>query len=116
MDDQPTFAFFGRRTELDAQAKLSGDVLLKILKMGGGAGRSGFFGFVLGTLFDGAFEIAHGKALENDQIREPFLLESSIPGIFAAGDVRHFSVKRIASAVGEGAMAVQFVHQYRASL
>src|SRR5438445_2631777 len=43
--------------------------------------------------------------------REPFLLESSIPGIFAAGDVRHFSVKRIASAVGEGAMAVQFVHQ-----
>jgi thioredoxin reductase (NADPH) len=48
--------------------------------------------------------------------REPFLLESSIPGIFAAGDVRHFSVKRIASAVGEGAMAVQFVHQYRAGL
>ena len=48
--------------------------------------------------------------------RDPFLLESSIPGIFAAGDVRHASVKRIASAVGEGAMAVQFVHQYRAQL
>jgi len=48
--------------------------------------------------------------------REPFLLESSMPGVFCAGDVRWASVKRIASAVGEGAMAVQFVHQYRAGL
>jgi thioredoxin reductase (NADPH) len=48
--------------------------------------------------------------------REPFLLESSVPGVFAAGDVRGRSVKRIASAVGEGSMAVQFVHQYLASL
>jgi len=48
--------------------------------------------------------------------RDRFLLESSMPGVFAAGDVRHRSVKRIASAVGEGAMAVQFVHQYLASL
>jgi thioredoxin reductase (NADPH) len=39
-----------------------------------------------------------------------------MPGVFAAGDVRHRSVKRIASAVGEGAMAVQFVHQYLAGL
>jgi thioredoxin reductase (NADPH) len=39
-----------------------------------------------------------------------------MPGVFAAGDVRHRSVKRIASAVGEGAMAVQFVHQYMAQL
>lgn len=46
--------------------------------------------------------------------REPYLLETSVPGIFAAGDVRHHSVKRIASAVGEGSMAVQFVHQYLA--
>jgi thioredoxin reductase (NADPH) len=44
--------------------------------------------------------------------RDPFLLEASVPGIFAAGDVRQRSVKRIASAVGEGSMAVQFVHQY----
>jgi thioredoxin reductase (NADPH) len=44
--------------------------------------------------------------------REPFLLETSRPGVFAAGDVRSGSVKRIASAVGEGAMAVQFVHEY----
>ena len=48
--------------------------------------------------------------------REPFLLESSMPGVFCAGDVRQRSVKRIASAVGEGAMAVQFVHQYLAGL
>jgi thioredoxin reductase (NADPH) len=48
--------------------------------------------------------------------REPFLLESSLPGLFAAGDVRHDSVKRIASAVGEGAMAVALVHRYLAQL
>jgi len=44
--------------------------------------------------------------------RAPFLLETSRPGVFAAGDVRSGSVKRVASAVGEGAMAVQFVHEY----
>lgn len=46
--------------------------------------------------------------------REPFLLETSMPGVFAAGDVRYGSVKRVASAVGEGSAAVQFVHQYLA--
>ena len=46
--------------------------------------------------------------------RDPFLLETSMPGVFAAGDVRHGSVKRAATAVGEGAIAVQFVHQYLA--
>lgn len=44
--------------------------------------------------------------------RQPFLLETSRPGVFAAGDVRSSSVKRVASAVGEGAMAVMFVHEY----
>ena len=44
--------------------------------------------------------------------REPYYLESNIPGVFAAGDVRHGSIKRCASAVGEGAMAVAFVHRY----
>jgi thioredoxin reductase (NADPH) len=44
--------------------------------------------------------------------RDPYLLESSVPGIFAAGDVRHGSVKRVASGVGEGAMTVQLVHRY----
>ncbi|HEY1579181.1 MAG TPA: FAD-dependent oxidoreductase [Terracidiphilus sp.] len=46
--------------------------------------------------------------------REPFLLETSIPGVFVAGDVRHGSIKRVASAVGEGSIAVQFAHQYLA--
>jgi thioredoxin reductase (NADPH) len=46
--------------------------------------------------------------------RDPYLLESSMPGIFVAGDVRHGSVKRVASAVGEGSIAVQFMHQYLA--
>jgi thioredoxin reductase (NADPH) len=44
--------------------------------------------------------------------RPPFFLESSRAGVFAAGDVRNSSVKRVASAVGEGAMALQFVHEY----
>jgi thioredoxin reductase (NADPH) len=44
--------------------------------------------------------------------RPPYLLETSRPGVFAAGDVRAGSVKRVASAVGEGAMAVQLVHEY----
>ena len=43
--------------------------------------------------------------------REPYFLETSIPGVFAAGDVRHGAVRRCASAVGEGAMAVAFVHR-----
>ena len=44
--------------------------------------------------------------------RQPFMLETSVPGIFAVGDVRHSSVKRVATAVGEGAVAVSLVHQY----
>jgi thioredoxin reductase (NADPH) len=44
--------------------------------------------------------------------RLPALLETSVPGIFAAGDVRHGSSKRVAAAVGEGAVAVQLIHQY----
>jgi len=48
--------------------------------------------------------------------REPYLLESSVAGVFVAGDVRYNSVKRCASAVGEGSIAVQFMHQYLATL
>ncbi|MGD0740477.1 MAG: FAD-dependent oxidoreductase [Terracidiphilus sp.] len=48
------------------------------------------------------------------EAREPLLLETSVPGVFVAGDVRHGSIKRVASAVGEGSIAVQFVHQYLA--
>ena len=47
--------------------------------------------------------------------REPYYLETNMPGVFAAGDVRHSSIKRIASAVGEGAMVVAFVHRYLAA-
>jgi thioredoxin reductase (NADPH) len=48
--------------------------------------------------------------------RQPFWLEASVPGVFVAGDVRHRSVKRMATAVGEGSMAVQFIHQYLSSI
>ncbi len=46
--------------------------------------------------------------------REPYLLETSHPGIFAAGDVRLGSIKRVSSAVGEGSMAVKYIHEYLA--
>jgi len=48
------------------------------------------------------------------QERDPYLLETSAPGVFAAGDLRHGSIKRVASGVGEGSMAIAFVHQYLA--
>jgi thioredoxin reductase (NADPH) len=48
--------------------------------------------------------------------RDPGLLEASLPGVFAVGDVRHGSVKRVASSVGEGSIAIQFVHQYLAKV
>ena len=47
-----------------------------------------------------------------DLDRDPYLLETSVPGVFVAGDVRAASVKRVASAVGEGALAVTLVHRY----
>jgi len=55
-----------------------------------------------------------GPAVQSpgDSRRQPYLLETSQPGVFAAGDVRAGSVKRVASAVGEGAMAIKFVHEY----
>ena len=48
--------------------------------------------------------------------RDPYLLETSVPGIFACGDVRLGPVKRVAAAVGEGSMAIAFVHQYLSSV
>jgi thioredoxin reductase (NADPH) len=64
------------------------------------------FGFVL----SGPDAREHGWPLE----REPLALESSVPGVFVAGDVRARSIKRVASAVGEGSMAVSLIHQYLA--
>ena len=48
--------------------------------------------------------------------RAPFALETSLPGVFAAGDVRLESMKRVASAVGEGAMSIYLVHRYLATV
>src|SRR3954470_8254975 len=48
--------------------------------------------------------------------RDPYLLETSVPGIFAAGDVRHGSIKRVASGVGEGSIAIALVHEHLAEL
>jgi thioredoxin reductase (NADPH) len=44
--------------------------------------------------------------------RDPFILETNVPGIFAAGDVRHGAIRRVASAVGQGAVAVELIHKY----
>jgi thioredoxin reductase (NADPH) len=46
--------------------------------------------------------------------RDPYPLETSLPGIFCVGDVRHNSIKRVSSGVGEGSMAIAFIHQYLA--
>ncbi|HXA50297.1 MAG TPA: FAD-dependent oxidoreductase [Candidatus Acidoferrum sp.] len=48
--------------------------------------------------------------------RDPYLLETNVPGVFAVGDVRHGSIKRVASSVGEGSIAIQFVHNYLAKV
>jgi thioredoxin reductase (NADPH) len=66
-----------------------------------------------GYLVTGPDLLRNGKRPENWPLdRDPYFLETSIPGVFAAGDVRHNSVKRVASAVGEGAMAVALVHRH----
>lgn len=59
---------------------------------------------------------ARGSASAWPLQREPYLLETNVPGVFAAGDIRHQSMKRIASATGEGAMAIHFVHRYLSTL
>ncbi len=67
----------------------------------------------LGFILTGPDLIRDGQAPRGWPLeRDPFLLETNVPGIFAVGDVRHGSVKRVASGVGEGSVAVQFIHQY----
>ena len=73
-----------------------------------------------GFILTGADLPANAAGVSTDSIATPsrsrLLLETSLPGVFAAGDVRHGSVKRVAAAVGEGGIAIQSVHQYLAQL
>ena len=64
-----------------------------------------------GFILAGADVREHGWPLS----REPYVLETSVPGVFVAGDVRMRSIKRVASAVGEGSMAVSLIHEYLAT-
>ena len=63
-----------------------------------------------GFILAGSEAREHGWPLQ----REPRTLETSVPGVFVAGDVRARSIKRVASAVGEGSMAVSLIHEYLA--
>jgi thioredoxin reductase (NADPH) len=66
-----------------------------------------------GFILTGPDVMSNGQRPKGWQLdRDPFLLETNVPGLFAVGDVRHGSVKRVASGVGEGSVAVQFIHQY----
>ncbi|HEV3458338.1 MAG TPA: FAD-dependent oxidoreductase [Thermoanaerobaculia bacterium] len=70
-----------------------------------------------GFLLAGSDLVRDGKLPAGWNVdRQPFLLETSVPGVFVAGDVRHGSVKRVASGVGEGSITVSFVHQHLAHL
>ncbi len=65
-----------------------------------------------GFILTGPDLLLDGKRPSQWTNRDPGLLETSLPGVFAVGDVRHGSIKRVASSVGEGSVAIQFVHQY----
>ena len=66
-----------------------------------------------GFILTGTDLVREGKGPKGWQLqRNPHWVESSVPGVFAAGDVRYGSVKRVASGVDEGSIAVQFIHQY----
>jgi thioredoxin reductase (NADPH) len=70
-----------------------------------------------GFLLAGLDLLLDGKLPESWKLeRDPYLLETSVPGIFVAGDVRHGSVKRVAAGVGEGSTSVSFIHQYLAQM
>jgi len=70
-----------------------------------------------GFVLTGADLLRQGKRPDGWTLdRDPFLLETSVPGVFAVGDVRHGSIKRVASGVGEGSIAIQFVHAHLAKV
>jgi len=65
-----------------------------------------------GLLLTGLDRIRDGQRPKGWTLyHDPFLLETNVPGIFAVGDVRHVSINRVASGVGEGSVAVQVIHQ-----
>ena len=122
------------RTRSEAVAAESGDGHLRALRIRGPDGAEGVeqvdacFVFIgaaprtdwldglvardeRGFILAGADVREHGWPLT----REPYVLETSVPGVFVAGDVRTRSIKRVASAVGEGSMAVSLIHEYLAS-
>jgi thioredoxin reductase (NADPH) len=70
-------------------------------------------GFIL---TGGDLKADSGGAVQWPLARPPYPFETSLPGVFAAGDVRHRSIKRVASAVGEGSVAVSSLHEYLGSL
>jgi thioredoxin reductase (NADPH) len=66
-----------------------------------------------GLILTGPDLVQNGRRPKNWTFdRDPYLLETSVPGIFAAGDVRHGAIRRVASAVGQGAIAISLIHQY----
>jgi thioredoxin reductase (NADPH) len=66
-----------------------------------------------GFILTGPDLFRNGRGPKNWRLnRDPFLLETSVPGIFAVGDIRQDTIRRVASAVGQGSTAVSFVHQY----
>jgi thioredoxin reductase (NADPH) len=67
----------------------------------------------IGFILTGMSHLYRGTRPKNWTLRrDPFLLETNVPGIFAAGDVRKDAIRRVASAVGDGAATVNFIHQY----
>jgi thioredoxin reductase (NADPH) len=123
---------------LGAQVReLHGDASLHAVTIDGAAGRiaastlfvfigadpcTGWLSGALATDEDGFLltgqdlQLTHLDPARAGRDRPPLPLETSRPGVFAAGDVRSGSIKRVASAVGEGAMAVRMIHQYLRSL
>jgi thioredoxin reductase (NADPH) len=70
-----------------------------------------------GFILSGADLVREGRGPKGWTLeRDPYLLETSVPGIFVAGDVRHGSIKRVASAVGEGSIAIELIHRYLSNL
>ncbi len=107
-------------TVMDADGRCTNEAASSLFVFIGAAPRTDWLAGAVerdarGFVMTGADLMTNGKRPRGWPLdRDPYLLEASIPGVFVAGDVRHQSVKRVASAVGEGSIAVQFTHQYLA--